>query len=92
MMKEFIVSKQKIIIIFGFVLVIFIIAIINQIFKNNTFYANASDNEKFREEYEKLNNEKTSDGKEYPKVNISVNNIEYITIDEALKILDKIKH
>ena len=60
----------------------------NNHLKNNNLAVTNKENTKFREEYEILNNEKTSDGKTYPEVNLISNNIEYLTIDEALDILN----
>ena len=79
-------KKKKIII----VTVILIIAIIVFCFlkKNNSFYVSSSESDKFENEYESLNGKLSSDDKEYPKVNISDNNIKYITLNETLKILD----
>lgn len=49
----------------------------------------ATDAEKFKNEYEKLNNQKDKNGNEYIKLNISKNNpIKYVTFDELIDILE----
>lgn len=47
-----------------------------------------TDNQKFKEEYESLN-DKTKNGVKYPEVKINPTNIEYIDSDRALEILEK---
>ena len=85
---QLIYSNIRLIIFTMIIIIISFILIINNHLKNNNLAVTNKENTKFREEYEILNNEKTSDGIEYPEVNLIFNNIEYLTIDEALDILN----
>ena len=80
---QLIYSNIRLIIFTMIIIIISFILIINNHLKNNNLAVTNKENTKFREEYEILNNEKTSDGKTYPEVNLISNNIEYLTIDEA---------
>lgn len=82
-------NKKIVIIILG-VLVLFILALL--LFKNEDgifFEFLDTDAKNFINEYEDLNGEVSEEGKKYPEVNIpSKNNIKYLTIEEALDILE----
>lgn len=79
-------DRKKIIVILLLVVVV-IIALVIFFRKNNTFFANTSEGDIFREEYESLNNQMSIDDKKYPKVDIDIDNIKYISIDETLDML-----
>lgn len=79
-------KNKKLLIVMGIILTISIILII--ILKNNNYeFASTDEGDIFKEEYESLNGEVTPYNQTYPKVNISYDNIEYITIDETLEML-----
>jgi predicted bacteriocin transport accessory protein len=80
-------SNKKIIIPI-LVLIVIIIIILLIINKDNITLLSNVDN-RFKDEYEKYNNELSEDDKEYPSVNISTKtNIKYVTISEVLNALD----
>lgn len=55
---------------------------------DDTVLVNTIDEEEFRNEYEELNGEMSTDGREYPSVEVGSNNkIKYIDIDEVLDML-----
>lgn len=83
-----IVKKNKYIIVGIGILVLIIIFLIIRTNKYN-LNVSLSDEEKFKDDYESLNNLESSDDRVYPTVNISYDNIKYVSIDEALDILDK---
>jgi len=89
-MKKVII-KYKWIILIGIIVLLSLIVIITiSNNKNNNFsFTNISDAEKFKKEYEKLNNNITKSGQKYPKVSIPSDNIiKYATIDDVLKIFE----
>lgn len=78
-------DRKKFIIIL--LLVVVIIGLVMIFRENNIFFATTSEGDIFREEYESLNNQLSVDDKKYPKVNIDIDNIKYISIDEILSML-----
>lgn len=81
--RSFIIGIAVVVMIFVIVLIFF--------FSDGDLIASfgASDGVLFREEYEKLNGELTSDGEEYPKVNISSNNVtKYSNIEEIVSLFN----
>jgi len=81
-------ENKKLLVIVGIVLVIIVIVVVFLV-KSVFFSSSNLDSRSFIKEYEELNGEKTKDGKEYPEVKIpDDSNIEYLTIEEALDILD----
>lgn len=79
-------NKYRVRIIFGF-LCIFILIVLYMSYSYLSYFLNICD--KFKSEYESLNDEMTEDGKEYPKVKISGSGIiKYSSIDDVLDILD----
>lgn len=78
-------NKKKILVVFGVILIVFLIVIFVIFLKDKT-----SDSEKIKNEYEKLNNELSEDGKNYPTVELPSNNImKYSDIDEVMSIFYK---
>ena len=60
--------------------------------KDKYEFVNISDGEQIKKEYEFLNNKETSEGKKYPKVELSSNNIlKYSIVESILEIFDKEK-
>ena len=83
-------KKTKIIILVALVAVILTIAII-LLTKTGalTSFIKNPDGAEIKNEFEKLNNKLSEDGKEYPEVKLPSKNIfKYITIDEVLNILN----
>ena len=81
-------NNKKVLIILGIliVIVIFIITFVN-------LFVNSTDGKKFSREYESLNNKKSEDGKKYPKVNISNNNVfKYSDVDEIVNLFKNKEH
>lgn len=75
------------VVIIVLVIVVFIVFLL--LFNNNEFILNASDSLKIKEEYEKLNNTKSDDGKVYPIVNLPENNkLVYTDINEIINIFN----
>ena len=79
--------KKKYILIGIIIVILLIIGIIIFTQKNIGLFVEIGDETKFRDEYEVLNNQKTSDNKYYPKVELSSNNVKYLTIEETIDIL-----
>lgn len=79
-------KKMLLLMVVGFLVIIGIILLI--VFGKDHFFK-YSDAKKFENEYEKLNDELTDDGKKYPEVDIPSDNIiKYSNIDEILKIFN----
>ncbi|MBQ9011056.1 MAG: hypothetical protein IJ093_00190 [Bacilli bacterium] len=73
--------------IFISVLIVIVIIIASIIFIN---LSNPKDSVKFKKEYEKLNGQKTENGKNYLKVSISKdNNVNYLEFDEVMSFLEE---
>ena len=91
MLKKLVKDKKNICIIGTILLVIIVVIILSILFNNNNIiggFAN-SDGVRFKEEYEKLNEQQNDEGKIYPKVNISSNNImKYTSVKEILNIFN----
>ena len=88
--KEIFKDKKKLL-IFVIGVVVFFLLIFICFFNKNGFMGilKNPDGERFKSEYEKLNGVVTKDGKEYPEVNISVNNnFKYTDIDGVLDIFN----
>ena len=85
-------NKKKIILILGIVLVIILLIIgINRLNDKDELIGVTQnpDGEKVKEEYEKLNNTESEDGKLYPEVILPSNNIiKYSDVNEVLKIFN----
>lgn len=90
--KTFFLNNKKIVLIGGVILIVIIVAIILlTIFgKNNIFgFVSNPEAQKFANEYEKLNDKTTEDGKKYPQVNIGNNNVfKYSTLEEILNVFN----
>lgn len=83
-------KKTKIIILVALLAVILTITIV-LLTKNNvlTGFIKKTDSAEIKNEFEKLNNELSEDGKEYPEVKLpSDNSLKYATIDDVLNILN----
>lgn len=84
---KIIVHKKNVLIICGIILLIIISLLL---FENKLFSLGLSDDRKFKNEYESLNDKLSEDGKKYLKVNISDDNrVKYSSIDEVLNILEE---
>ena len=84
-MMEKIMNKRLILGVFGLGMIVFIGVIF--ILNNNTY--SLKDNTLFKNEYEKLNNVASENGKKYPMVNIPDNNkIKYTSYDEVIDIFN----
>ena len=83
-----ILNKKKFIFLILFVIgIISIVMLLVFSFVRNNRY---SDGEKFKIEYEKYNNKKSSDNREYPYITIPSDNIiRYISISEIINIFEK---
>lgn len=80
-----IIKNNKIKLIISLAIILILVIVVSYF---STKY-NELDNIRFMKEYEKLNNEVTSDGKKYPFVDISSDNVmKYSNIKEILKIID----
>lgn len=90
MFNDLIKNKKKLVVLIGgtitiIVLIVFLIFFLNS--RNTTINSKNSDGRKIEKEYESLNNEISEDGKKYPTVNISSNNVmKYSSIDQILEI------
>lgn len=92
--------KKNIIIIFLIILLAISFGIImnlrrqisilnNKVTVENNKINTETDAQKFKYEYEKLNNTKTSDGESYAEVNIDIDNpIIYVTLEELVNTID----
>lgn len=91
-LNEILKDKKKMIIIISLIAIIFVVTIILclKVYKKEVI--SITDNveyEKFKNEYESLNQEVTTDGKKYPKVELPANNkIKYSNISEILNIFE----
>lgn len=86
-------SNKKLVIVASIMAVIVLVAVIFLIiFSNNDNFLGIvknPDGEKFANEYEKLNEQTSEEGKVYPEVKISSNNIiKYSNISEILSIME----
>lgn len=81
-------SHKKLLIFIVCLLIVIVVLVF--IFSKQDYIVNSpidAHEEKFKDEYEKLNNVVNEDGKEYPKVNIPANNnIKYKNNDEIVNI------
>lgn len=93
-LKE-ILKEKKILIILISVVIILVIGVVLITTLNNRKLigsVNSPDEDKFKDEYEKLNEELTEDGKKYPEVKLPKNNlIKYSTTKEILTIFENKK-
>ena len=83
------IDKKHYLIIGIICLIIFVIFCIVFFGKNYRMFLASYDGGMFINEYESLNNKLSEDEKKYPKVNISFSSVKYITIEEALAMLEK---
>lgn len=90
MINKFMKNKKFLLLSFGLLLVIIIVVLLLLFNKNHVDnIAEGNDGQKFKEEYESLNDKITEDGKTYPKVNISSDNIvKYASVNEILNMLN----
>lgn len=88
-MKNIINSINEKYLIVGIGVVAVILVIVLLINGNNYIALFWGDGGKFQNEYEELNGKESTDGKEYPSVEIDGNKIKYLNLDEVLDILDK---
>jgi hypothetical protein len=79
-MMEKIMNKRLILGVFGLGMIVFIGVIF--ILNNNTY--SLKDNTLFKDEYEKLNNVASEDGKKYPRVDIS----DYDNLENQISLLN----
>ena len=86
-MKNIVKNNKYIRVGIGILVLIIIVLIIRTNGYNLSVLS--SDGDTFKNDYESLNNLESSDDKVYPTVNITYDNIKYVSIDEALDILDK---
>lgn len=95
---KFIKKRKKLFLIIGIIIGIIIlltVVIMSLLFRSGELFAITKnpDGEKFKEEYEKLNDVPSEEGKTYPKVEISSNNImKYTDIEEVLNIFKEHKN
>jgi len=81
-------DKKKLLLVIGVALVIVIVVLV-MLFSNDGLIGGTTnlDGEKFKNEYEKLNDEVTEDGKNYPKVELPTNNnMKYSNTMEVINI------
>jgi len=87
-------KEKKLLLIIASVVIILIISLIIILSNNEPLIGSVKnpDGEKFKNEYEKLNEELTEDGKNYPEVKLPENNlIKYSTTKEILSIFENQK-
>lgn len=91
-LKELVKNKKMLVLIIGAVVVLAGIVIsLFMLFSKNGLIGGISnpDGDKFKDEYEQLNDQLTEDGKNYPEVKLPSNNvIKYSTTTEVLNILE----
>lgn len=86
-----ILKEKKILVIIISVIIILLIVVPVVVLNKSTLIGSVqnSDEEKFKSEYEKLNEELTENGKKYPEVKLPKNNlIKYSTTTEILSIFE----
>ena len=85
MNKKLFKNWKKILLIFGILIVVmFLIFVVIGL-----FHGSKNDNNKFKDEYEKLNDVVVIDEKKYPSVNISDNNkMIYVSYDDVIDIFN----
>lgn len=87
--NELIKGDKKKLLIIGAVILVVLVGVILICTKGRDFISvvRNPDGEKFKSEYEELNDKTNADGKKYPEVNIPLNNnIKYTDADSVLKI------
>lgn len=90
--KELLKNKKMLLIIGAVIIVVIVIVLLITLLNKNGLIGGISnpDGEKFKSEYEELNNQLTEDGKEYPEVKLPANNlIKYTNTKEVLDIFEK---
>lgn len=91
MLNKLLNSKYRVYYLIGGIVGI-VLVIIFGVYLLTTTVFKKSDNDKIVDQYEKLNNMASEDGKKYPRVNISdYDNMKYISIDGVLDIFDNNK-
>ena len=86
MLKKLLDKKNRTYVLIGGIVVIVLVIVGGAYFLSEVVFKK-SDNEKIVDQYEKLNNVASEDGKKYPRVNISdYENMKYISIDSVLDI------
>lgn len=91
-LKELVKNKKMLVLIVGAIVALVVIVIVLfMLFGKNGLIGGITnpDGEKFKDEYEQLNNQLTEDGKNYPEVKLPSNNvIKYSSTTEVLNILE----
>ena len=91
MLDKLLNSKYRMYYLVGGIVVIVLVIIFGTYLLTTTVFKK-SDNDKIVDQYEKLNNMASEDGKKYPRVNISdYDNMKYISIDGVLDIFNNNK-
>ena len=91
MLDRFLKGKNKVYVLVGGIVLIVVIIIISAYFLSTTVFKK-SDNDRIVDQYEKLNNVASEEGKKYPRVNISdYENMKYIDVDGVLDIFENNK-
>lgn len=86
-------NKKMLISVLVIIIIFVLICLLINIFRGDISYKiDNKDGIKFANEYEKLNSQEVEDGKKYPKVEISSDNIiKYSTVEEVLDIFDNME-